>query len=530
MKNTFSCLAGVLLLTSILIVAIEIQPTRGLDAPDIEWSRTYGGANEDVPLSVIQTDDGGYAMAGRTSSFGAGNFDFWLVKTDGAGEEQWNKTYGSTGNERAEGGIVQTADGGYLLVGHKGVEPNRDMWIVKTDSDGNMTWNRTFGGSSDDTGRGAVLTDDGGYLLLGNTKSFGAGDYDFWLIKTNSTGHAQWNKTYGGSTVDLAASLVRSLDGGYTLAGRTNSFGAGSHDFWLVKANLTGGVEWTQTLGTSDFEAAYAIVQMNDGGYAVAGQTGISGPSEDFWLVKTNATGGEEWNTTYGGGGQEHDLSMVQSEPDNGLVMVGYTDSFGAGSRDFWAIKTDVNGTHRWNQTFGGNSDDIATSVIQTGDGGFAIAGCTKSYGNGNWDFWLVKLAPEGIPATVDIDPDTLNLWSYGNWITAYVELPEGCNASDIDAATVKLNNTIVAEMHPDGIGDEDSDGIPDLMVKFDRAAVAAYIMANVDSALLVERRGVTITLAVTGNLNDGTAFEGSDTIKVMCRGGGGIGRHALIA
>jgi len=134
------------------------------------------------------------------------------------------------------------------------------------------------------------------------------------------------------------------------------------------------------------------------------------------------------------------------------------------------------------------------------------------------------------VQATVDINPDTLNLWSNGNWITAYVELPEGYDVNDIDVSTILVNNTVPAEMQPTIIGDEDGDRTLDLMVKFDRAAVAAYIMANVDSALLVERRGVTITLTVTGNLNDGTAFEGSDTIKVMCCGGGGIGRHALIA
>ncbi|MDH5374950.1 MAG: hypothetical protein OEZ21_09050 [Candidatus Bathyarchaeota archaeon] len=374
-----------------LLTTIDIELVRCVEPPAIEWTRTYGGVNEDVPLSVIQTSDWGYALAGRTNSFGAGNFDFWLVKTNRTGHEQWNKTFGTVGTERAEGGVIQTIDSGYLLIGHKGVEPNRDMWIVKTDSDGNMMWNKTYGGPRCDTGRGAVLTDDGGYALFGNTRSFGAGDYDFWLVKTNSTGGMEWNQTYGGGGVDLAASLVRTDDGGFALAGRTSSFGAGSQDFWLVKTNSTGGMEWNQTYGTTGYEAATACVQTSDGEYALTGQKGIYDTAE-FWLIKTNATGHEQWNETYGGPeeGDDHALSMVQTS-DEGYALAGLATSLGAGGRDFWLIKTDPSGNAMWNLTFGESNDDVATSVIQTYDGGYAVAGYIES--SPDRDFWLIKLA-----------------------------------------------------------------------------------------------------------------------------------------
>jgi predicted secreted protein len=199
------------------------------------WSKTYGRTGEDEAYSLAQTGDGGYALAGTTDSFGAGDYDFWLVKTDASGNAQWNKTYGGIGYEWAYA-LVQTTDGGYALAGRteSSGPSSGDFWLVKADSNGEMQWNKTYGGTGDEWTQALVQTGDGGYALAGATSSFGAGDYDFWLVKTDVNGNAQWNKTYGATSGDIGYALVQTADGGYALAGREDG------DFWLVKTDADG--------------------------------------------------------------------------------------------------------------------------------------------------------------------------------------------------------------------------------------------------------------------------------------------------
>jgi len=180
-----------------------------------------------------------------------------------------------------------------------------------------------------------------------------------------------------------------------------------------------------------------------------------------------------------------------------------------------------------WSQTSGGAYHDYGSSVTETSDGGYALAGTTESFGAGEWDFWLIKLAPSptAITATVDIHPTVLNLWSRGRWVSAYIELPQGYNPSDIDVSSIRLNDTIPAELGWVAIGDYDRDDIPDLMVKFDKAQTTSYILSSMDTTELDEGKFMTVTLTVTGKLNDGTAFEGSDTIKVIYTMPKGLGR-----
>jgi predicted secreted protein len=313
------------------------------------WSQTYGGTNYERALSVVATGDGGYALAGYTNSFGAGSNDFWLVKTDSAGNMLWNKTYGGTGDDEAYS-LVQTGDGGYALAGYTNSfgAGGYDFWLVKTDATGNMQWNKTYGGTGDDEGGFLVQTADGGYALTGLTTSFGAGIADFWLVKTNASGNMQWNKTYGGTGADDPSMLVQTGDGGYALIGITNSFGAGGWDFWLVKTNATGNMQWNKTYGGTGDEVANCLVQTADGGYALTGLTTSFGAGiADFWLVKTDASGNMQWNKTYGGTGDDEAYSLIQTR-DGGYALAGYTNSFGAGGYDFWLVKTDVESGLAW--------------------------------------------------------------------------------------------------------------------------------------------------------------------------------------
>ena len=254
-----------------------------------------------------------------------------------------------------------------------------------------ITFVKTFGGSSFDLAHSVQQTMDGGYIITGETESYGTGDYDFWLIKTDLVGNELWNQTYGGSSDDRAYSVQQTTDGGYIIAGYTSSYGVGGYDFWLVKTDAYGNEQWNQTYGGSSDDRAYSVQQTMDGGYIIAGYTLSYGAgSWDFWLVKTDAYGDEQWDQTYGGGSEDVAHS-VQQTTDGGYIIAGHTSSYGVGNYDFWLVKTNAYGNEQWNQTYGGNVTDVAHSVQQNIDGGYIIAGYTSSYGAGGYDFWLVK-------------------------------------------------------------------------------------------------------------------------------------------
>ncbi len=401
---------GVVLVFAVVFATLALSVTVGCTngtAPEEEWNRTFGGTDKDVAYSVQQTAGGGYILAGCTESYGAGHCDFWLVKTDSNGNKEWSRTFGGTDHDMALS-VQQTADGGYILAG--GTESYgagySDFWLVKTDSNGNEQWNRTFGGTDDDMAWSVQQTVDGGYILAGCTESYGAGHCDFWLVKTDSNGNKEWDRTFGGTGGDVALSVQQTADGGYILAGETGSYGAGYPDFWLVKTDSNGNKEWDRTFGGTDKDVAYSVQQTADGGYILAGGTESYGAGySDFWLVKTDSNGNKEWDRTFGG--TDHDVAYsVQQTADGGYILAGVTESYGAGYSDFWLVKTDSNGNEQWNRTFGGTDHGMAWSVQQTADGGYILAGDTCSYGAGGLDFWLIKVKGEPTPTlTVTASP-----------------------------------------------------------------------------------------------------------------------------
>jgi len=397
-----------LLLISLSLVAIlpigktleSVHAATSSTPPPTAWSKTYGGTRPDYALSVNQTSDNGYALAGYTSSFGAGGDDAWLVKTDSSGNIQWKQTYGGTGGDYASS-VVKTSDGGYALAGSTDSigAGSQDMWLIKTDSDGNMQWNKTFGGAGYDYASSVIQTSDGGYALVGYTDSFGAGSADAWLVRTDPNGNMLWNQTFGGKGYDEAYS-VQTSNGGYVLAGATTSFGAGFLDFWLINTDAFGKVQWNQTYGGTGDDEGYSVVQTTDNGYAIAGYTNSSGHGGyDGWLIKTDSSGNMQWNQTYGGTGGDHVYSMLQTRY-GGYALSGVTNSFGTGAEDAWLINTDSAGNIQWNQTYGGVGTDTLYSAVETSDGGYALAGSTSSFGAGNTDFWLVKTEGSSLSPT----------------------------------------------------------------------------------------------------------------------------------
>jgi hypothetical protein len=384
------CLASALLIS--LISMSCICPATAFPQP--AWSNTFGGSGEDHGLSVQQTSDGGYIIAGWTKSYGAGGYDVWLVKTDSSGNVAWNRTFGGS---RWDFGYSaqQTSDGGYIVTGNTKSygAGSFDVWLIKADSSGNMAWNRTFGGSGNDKGSSVQQTSDGGYVIAGSTTSYGAGNADVWLIKTDSSGDAEWNKTFGGPPLDYGNSVGQTSDGGYVIVCYTDSYGAGSGDVWLIKTDSSGNEVWNKTFGGSGNDYGSSVQQTSDGGYVIAGSTRSYGAGEvDVWLIKTDSSGNEVWNKTFGGSRDDYGNSVGQTS-DGGYIIAGETSSYLGGGGGAWLIRTDSSGNEEWNKTFGGSSSDGGSSVQQTSDGGYIFTGAIYSYEAGSYDVWLMKVA-----------------------------------------------------------------------------------------------------------------------------------------
>jgi hypothetical protein len=361
------------------------------------FAKTIGRSNDDEAWSIIQSSDGGYAVAGWTWSFGAGGRDIYVVKLDASGNVQWTKTIGGSYGDEANS-IIQSSDGGYVVAGYTSSfgAGGRDIYVVKLDASGNVQWTKTIGGSYGDEANSIIQSSDGGYAVAGWTGSFGAGGWDIYVVKLDASGNVQWTKTIGGSNDDGALSIIQSSDGGYVVAGWTESFGAGDRDMFVVKLDSSGNVQWTKTIGGSYGDEANSIIQSSDGGYVVAGRTESFGAGGwDIYVVKLDASGNVQWTKTIGGSYGDEANSIIQSS-DGGYVVAGRTESFGAGGWDIYVVKLDASGNVQWTKTIGGSNDDGALSIIQSSDGGYAVAGYTESFGAGYSDFYVVKMDANG--------------------------------------------------------------------------------------------------------------------------------------
>ncbi len=346
------------------------------------WSRTYGGINDDFGSSLQQTNDGGYIIAGRTLSFGAGSYDLYIVKTDPFGNMRWSKTYGGVGSDWGYS-IIQTNDGGYIVTGYTYSLGPQNVYLVKTDSMGDTLWTKIYGGSEGDQGFCVQQTIDGGYIISGLTYSFDVGNGDVYLIKTDSFGDTLWTRSYGGTAMDIGWSVTVTSDTGYVVAGRTYSYGQGFVDAYLLKTDQYGDTLWTKTYG------------------------------------------GDEWNVTY----------SVEVTSDNGFLLVGEIDTTGWGKTDVYVIKTDSQGNTLWTKSIGDSLADYGESGQETADNGYIIGGFSNSFGIGrDYNIYLIKLSHIGVIEEESTSPSEKQNVDF-TFIRGSLKLPENIKYRIFDIA-----------------------------------------------------------------------------------------------
>jgi hypothetical protein len=368
-----------------------------------EINQTYGGIDIDLGWDVVPTDDGGFIIAAASVSYGPGFYDAWQIKTDSMGSVEWDKTFGGTEKDGARS-IALTNDGGYMLGGYADSygNPGHDFWLLKTNSTGAEEWNHTYGGTGTDASWkpfSTHQTSDDGYVICGYETSFGSdGSYDAWVVKTDSMGIEQWNRTFGGLGSENGNGIQETKDGGFILVGETTTYGGGGTDLWLIKMNSTGDEEWNKTFGGLPDDWGGSVYQTEDGGFIVTGDTKTyTSGGFDFWLIKTDSDGNEEWNNTFGRSNADDTGHSVKPTSDGGYIILGVSTVFSSDT-DIWLIKTDDMGNEEWNRYFGGPGEDWAFSISETPDGAYVMVGDTSSYGPGSNDVWLLKYAPPVSP------------------------------------------------------------------------------------------------------------------------------------
>ena len=310
-----------------LIISFFSFTTISLSQPDTLWTKTFS-LGHSIGRSVQRVTDGGYIITGQTYNNRNDNSDVWLIKTDSEGNEEWNQTFGGSNNDYGYS-LQQTTDGGYIILG---------TLLIKTDSEGNEEWGKNI------VGKSVQQTADGGYIIIG-------GAPNIELLKTDTNGDTLWAQTFGGSANDVGESVQQTTDGGYIITGHTESYGNGQADVWLIKTDSLGQEEWNQTYGGVDTtEVGYSVQQTMDGGYIITGSIESAGIPYDVYLIKADSNGNEQWTKTYGGSSPDEGFS-VQQTTDGGYIITGYSDSFGS-IRVVWLIKIDSEGLVQISSTF----------------------------------------------------------------------------------------------------------------------------------------------------------------------------------
>ena len=365
------------------------EVTNSSNIESTSWTRTFGGDSVDCGQYVRQTTDGGYISAGYTTSYGKG-YQVFLIKIDANGAKQWQKTFGGDGDDVGHS-VQQTSDGGYIMTGKTDSSgKGSQVYLIRTDADGKLQWKKSFGGYFNDEGYSVQQTDDGGYIVAGSTDSVYKGP-QVYLIKTDANGTRQWKKTFGGDSWDYSYSVRQTTDDGYIIAGETNSFSKESQ-LYLIKTDINGTREWQKMFGGDNWARGHSVQQTRDGGYIIAGETYSFGKDSQLYLIKTNEKGKKQWQKIFDDNGYGY---SVQQTRDGGYIVAGTTYTYCYTAYQVNLIKTDSNGVKTWQKMFGGSGDESGYSVQQTSDGGYIVAGAADSFGKDE-QVYLIKTGPNG--------------------------------------------------------------------------------------------------------------------------------------
>ncbi len=372
------------------------------NTPIVSWNNTFGDNSQDMAYAVIKVDDG-YVVAGDWGN------DIGLLKTDLNGNQIWRKTYGGDGKDSARA-VIAVSDG-YIIAGSSTSYENwgvSDVYLLKTDRWGNEEWHETYshflkGHMTDSFGRSAVATGDG-YMIVGDTNEDINDGPDIFLIKTDLNGSLAWNKTIGGDGPEHGNAIIAVSDG-YIIAGDTGSYGnrkatgVDASDVYLVKTDLNGNVVWNKTYGGKYDDTANSVAAVDDG-YIIAGSTkSFSDASRyDVYLVKADLNGNRTWEAHFGGADDDEGKAVVPVE--DGYVVTGYKSTIGNFYKDIYVLKTDLDGNLVWDQTYGGSSLDVGNAIARDGYG-FAIAGYSCTHGIYTAKYCLLKLDPKVTPTPV---------------------------------------------------------------------------------------------------------------------------------
>lgn len=391
---------------------------------NVSLVKTLGGSKNDSAQSVVATSDGGYAILGFTQSLDGDitdktneSFDYWVLKYNAENELQWQKTFGGSADERGNS-IIQTQDGGFAILGFSyssdgDVTENiglQDFWLVKLDAVGNISWQKSFGFQGADSGISVIQTNDLGFLISGTldvTASGGQGNSsrstnrhaggDYWVLKLDTAGNMEWSQYFGGNFTDTPYDVVQTEDNSFIIVGSSDSddtdisSNIGTYDFWVVKISASGNLVWEKSFGGTQIDEARGIVSTNDGNYIIAGDTrsndnDISNNkgAADLWLIKMTPEGNLLWKKTIGGSNFDVARSIVKSQ-NNGFILAGSSRSSDIdvsennGQNDAWILKVDDNGNLLWETTIGGSNIDFAYSVAELNDGSIVGVGDSTS-------------------------------------------------------------------------------------------------------------------------------------------------------